>query len=117
VGLILLPIIIIIGFLHKGGYLLEKDKYVEVRAFSFIKEIFDRRGWSFPMQFELDKECTAEELAEKLEIPREIIEAVFINGIVQKMNKIIKPGDRVAFVPPGTPGPYRVILGMVGNKE
>jgi len=96
---------------------LENDKCVEVRAFSFIKEIFDQRGWPFPMQVELEKECTALELAERLEIPTEKIEAVFVNGIVKKMNEKIKPGDRVAFVPPGTPGPYRVILGIVGKKE
>ncbi|KJS18048.1 MAG: thiamine S protein [Peptococcaceae bacterium BRH_c4b] len=96
---------------------MENDKCVEVRAFSFIKEIFDQRGWPFPMQVELEKECTALELAERLEIPTEKIEAVFVNGIVKKMNEKIKPGDRVAFVPPGTPGPYRVILGIVGKKE
>ncbi|WP_231702794.1 MoaD/ThiS family protein [Desulfocucumis palustris] len=90
---------------------------VEVRAFSFIKEIFDRRGWPFPMEVPLEQECTAAELAEKLEIPPEKIEAVFVNGIIRKLNESVKPGDRVAFVPPGTPGPYRVILGIVGKKE
>ncbi len=90
---------------------------VEVRAFSFIKEIFDQRGWPFPMEVPLEKECTAAELAEGLEIPREKIEAVFVNGVVRKLNEPVKPGDRVAFVPPGTPGPYRVILGIVGKKE
>ena len=24
----------------------------------------------------------------------------------------IRPGDRVALLPPGTPGPYRVMLGL-----
>lgn len=90
---------------------------IEVRGFSFIKEIFDRRNWPFPLRVKLEKECTAAELAEKLEIPRDKIEAVFINGVVSKMEGAIKPGDRVAFVPPGTPGPYRVILGMVGGEK
>ncbi|MBF7084039.1 MoaD/ThiS family protein [Desulfallas sp. Bu1-1] len=86
---------------------------VEVRAFSFLKLEFDRRGWPFPMTVKLERECTALELAEKLELPRDKIEAVFINGIAGPLDRVVRPGDRVAFVPPGTPGPYRVILGMV----
>ena len=89
------------------------NNMVEVRGFSFIKEIFDQRGWPFPMMFKLEEECTATELAEKLELPREKIEGVFINGNAGPLDRTVRPGDRVAFVPPGTPGPYRVILGLV----
>lgn len=88
---------------------------VEVRAFSFLKKEFDRRGWPFPMKVELERECSALELAEKLELPRDKIEAVFINGVAGPLDRVVRPGDRVAFVPPGTPGPYRVILGMVNQ--
>lgn len=94
-----------------------KTNEIEVRGFSFIKEIFDQRKWPFPLRVNLDGECTAAELAERLEIPRDKIEAVFINGVVNHLDDKIKPGDRVAFVPPGTPGPYRVILGMVGGNK
>lgn len=42
-----------------------------------------------------------------------MIEAVFINGkAYQPEEGLVKPGDRVAFIPPGTPGPYRVLLGI-----
>ncbi|SFR14552.1 MoaD/ThiS family protein [Desulfoscipio geothermicus] len=96
-----------------------KTGAVEVRGFSFIKEIFDSRGWPFPMSVPLERECTAEELARQLELPLEKLEAVFINGVAGPLkNRSIRPGDRVAFVPPGTPGPYRVILGLVNpHKE
>ncbi|WP_238492549.1 MoaD/ThiS family protein [Desulfotruncus alcoholivorax] len=90
---------------------------VEVRGFSFIKEIFDRRGWPFPVMFELDGACSALELAEKLELPRDKIEGVFINGHAGPLDRTVCPGDRVAFVPPGTPGPYRVILGLVNPAD
>lgn len=93
----------------------DKTNQVEVRGFSFIKEIFDQRNWPFPMFVELDRPCTAKELVEKLELPVDKIEAVFINGSAGPLTGMVKPGDRVAFVPPGTPGPYRVILGIV-NK-
>lgn len=90
---------------------------VEVRGFSFLKEIFDQRGWPFPMQVPLDGDCTAEELAQRMELPRDKIEGVFINGMAGPLNRTVHPGDRVAFVPPGTPGPYRVILGLVKPPE
>lgn len=90
---------------------------VEVRGFSFLKEIFDLRGWPFPVQVPLTDDCTAEELARRMELPREKIEGVFINGIAGPLDRTVRPGDRVAFVPPGTPGPYRVILGLVKTSH
>lgn len=85
---------------------------MEVRGLSFLKEIFDRRNLPFPFYVDLEEECTAGELAERLDLPLEKIEAVFINGVVHRLGDVVRPGDRVAFLPPGTPGPYRVILGI-----
>jgi len=90
---------------------------VEVRGFAELKAIFDRRGWPFPLQVPLDKQCTAAELAEKLALPRDKIEAVFINGMAGPLERTVNPGDRVAFVPPGTPGPYRVLLGLRNKSD
>ncbi|MFZ5944607.1 MAG: MoaD/ThiS family protein [Bacillota bacterium] len=90
------------------------NKRVEVRCFSFLKKICDEREWTFPYYYPLEKECSAIELANLLDLPLNLIEAVFINGLaVSIQDGKIKPGDRVAFVPPGTPGPYRALLGMV----
>jgi len=90
-----------------------QNQTVEIRAFNFLKKVFDERGWSFPHYLKLDKECSAKELAQALELPAEMIEAVFINGkAYQPEEGLVKPGDRVAFIPPGTPGPYRVLLGI-----
>lgn len=90
----------------------EESKRVEVRGFSFIKELLDRRGLPFPLYVDLQEECAASDLAERLGIPADGIEAVFINGIACSTDHTVRPADRVAFVPPGTPGPYRVILGI-----
>jgi molybdopterin converting factor small subunit len=58
------------------------------------------------------------DLAKQLEIPRDDIEIIIVNGVVQALSYSVQPGDRVAFVPPGTPGPYRVLLGFIyKNKE
>jgi len=96
-------------------------KQVEIRCFSFLKKICDERKLPFPFYYELESECSASQLAQTLDLPVDKIEAVFINGLSCSLEEgIVKPGDRVGFVPPGTPGPYRALLGMVklsGEKE
>ena len=94
---------------------MDTEKCIEVRGFSYLKEIFDQRGWPFPMMWPLERECTAQRLALMMNLPEDKIEAVFINGKAGPLSSTINPGDRVAFVPPGTPGPYRVILGLINH--
>ena len=95
------------------------DKTIEVRAFSFLHKVFDERRWPQPLPVAWPEAAPAARLVEKLKInPREV-EAVFINGVARHLEDVINPGDRVALVPPGTPGPYRVLLGFVnaGNES
>lgn len=89
---------------------------IEVRGFGELKKLFEEREWSYPYIFNLEKDISAFTLAGKLSIPIEKIEIVFINGKAKPIDCLLKPGDRVAFVPPGTPGPYRVLLGFK-NKD
>lgn len=87
---------------------------IEIRAFNFLKTVFDERKWPFPYLIKLNHECSAADLARMLDLPVDKIEAVFINGSAKPLaDGQVKPGDRVAFVPHGTPGPYRVLLGFV----
>ena len=46
----------------------------------------------------------------QLGLAREAVEAVFINGKAGDYETPLKDGDRVALMPPGTPGPHRVLL-------
>lgn len=86
---------------------------IEVRAFMQLKQLFAERNWPFPYFFRLEKECSAADLAKRLDLPTDEIEAVFINGKAQSLTEgQVKPGDRVAFLPPGTPGPHRFLLGI-----
>lgn len=90
---------------------------VEVRGFLQLAGLFKSRKWSIPLVLEIEEPITGAELAEKLEIPLEEVEIIFINGFAHRPADVIQPGDRVAFVPPGCPGPYRLHLGFYGKND
>ncbi len=93
-------------------------KTIEIRAFGHLAGMFRKKRRPAPLLLDFEEPITGAALAEKLEIPRGEIEVIIVNGFVQSLNYSIQPGDRVAFVPWGTPGPYRVLLGFIyKNKE
>lgn len=95
----------------------EEPGTVSIRLFGFLRSLMREKG--LPDRFEeiLPTEGKSGlEVAAELGLPVDRIEAVFRNGRIQRLDEKIFPGDRVAFVPPGTPGPYRVLLGMVGER-
>lgn len=91
---------------------------VIIRFFGSLEEKMRQKCGPGPIEVEVPEKGTpASALAEKLGLPPDGIEAVFINGRVSEMSDSARPGDRIAFVPPGTPGPYRVLLGMVAKSR
>ncbi len=54
----------------------------------------------------------ARQLALSLGLPLEAIEAAIVNRRARPLSWTVRPGDRVAFVPRGTPGPHRYTLGI-----
>ncbi|CQR74767.1 hypothetical protein SOV_07950 [Sporomusa ovata DSM 2662] len=95
----------------------QEKKTIEVRAFIQLSAIFKKKNWPTPLILELEEPISGTELAEKLEIPLNEIEIIFINGLAKSMNDLIQAGDRVAFVPPGCPGPYRIHLGFYAKHQ
>ncbi len=89
---------------------------IELRGFATLQQVLKSRGLSYPELIEVGEGITGYQLLSKLEITEDHVEALFVNGTVKGLNHDILPEDRVALVPPGTPGPYRVILGLVGKK-
>ncbi|HHU31349.1 MAG: MoaD/ThiS family protein [Zhaonellaceae bacterium] len=86
---------------------------IEIRLFGSLQRFGAQKGWSFPHKFLLKEECSATQLAQMLELPLEEIEGVFIDGIPRPLKGAqIKPGQRIAFIPYGIPGPYRVMFGL-----
>lgn len=91
------------------------EKTIEVRAFSFLQKVFNEQGWPQPLLVKWPEPAPAARLVTELKINPRQVEAVFINGVARHLEDVINPGDRVALVPPGTPGPYRVLLGFVSG--
>lgn len=86
---------------------------IEVRFFMTLSELCKKRQWDNPLRLALAEEISGMELLAKLEIESAQVEAFMINGkAIFPGETRIRPGDRVALLPPGTPGPYRVMLGL-----
>lgn len=84
-----------------------------IRMFGLLHSIRQERSLPSVVDIDVPEEgVTARQLALDLDLPVDDIEGVFCNHIVHSLDHRIKPGDRVAFVPPGTPGPHRFMLGL-----
>ena len=85
----------------------------KVRFFGRLYTLRKDRGLPAEAEVEVPAEGrTAEELATDLGLPLDEIEAVFCNHRTHDLSHVIRPGDAVAFVPQGTPGPHRFTLGI-----
>lgn len=86
---------------------------IELHAYMDLGELFRERGWENPRAVEVDGEISGLDLVRKLDIEVERVEVVFVNGKAYTTDTAtIHPGDRVALVPPGVPGPHRFMLGF-----
>lgn len=91
----------------------EDHPTVHIRVFGALRGYMDEKGFPYFFEKEIEREGrTAHDIASELHIPPEKIEAVFCNGRIKNIYDPVFPGDRVAFFPYGTPGPYRIFLGM-----
>lgn len=86
---------------------------IEIRFFMFLTDLCKERGWTSPMQMTIDGMISGPDLLAKLDIEPNRVEVLLVNGKAFWPSAAkIQPGDRVALLPPGTPGPYRVLLGF-----
>ncbi|WP_458701624.1 MoaD/ThiS family protein [Sulfurospirillum sp. 1307] len=85
---------------------------ITFNAFSFLRGHLEKQGVAYVNhKMELPDNFTPEELIKKLGFKENKVEFAFINSKVMPKDTVLKDGDRVALVPPGTPGSYRLILG------
>ncbi|HBG07006.1 MAG: hypothetical protein A2075_17060 [Geobacteraceae bacterium GWC2_58_44] len=89
-----------------------------VRMFGALHSFRKDRGLASTIEVAVPPEGrTALDLAQQLSLPMDKVEAVFINHVVHDLGKVVKPGDRVAFIPTGIPGPARFLLGINGKGQ
>ncbi len=82
-------------------------------AFSFARLKLHKKGIEcVNAKMELRDGMSAQDLIDELGFEDGKIEAVFVNRSVSPKSTILHDGDRVALLPPGTPGSYRLILGI-----
>lgn len=95
---------------HHGA---KENKPAIVRMFGLLHTLRTRQGLPAALEMALPPEGrTAVEIALDLRLPLDRIEAVFCNHVARPLDHRIMPGDRIAFVPYGTPGPHRYCLGI-----
>lgn len=85
---------------------------VTVRAIAFLDAFCKEHGLPSTQSVDVPASgITARELAESIGLPVPLIEGVFHNYSVSGLGAIVMPGDRVAFVPPGTPASHPAFFG------
>lgn len=93
------------------------DSYIEIRGFMQLYAYLKEKFTTYPIRFKVQGPITGLEISKKLGIDRDDIEVIFVNGFVQELETLVYPGDRIAFLPPGCPGPYRIALGFYGKNQ
>jgi len=90
---------------------------ITFNAFSFLQKKLKAKHIEYSnVTMTIKEGSCAMDIISQVQLSREDVEVVFINGKVAPLNTIIQDNDRVALVPHGTPGPYRVLLGFKNSN-
>lgn len=85
---------------------------VTVRAVAFLDAFCKEHGIPSTLSVHVpDTGISARDLAESVGLPAGRIEGVFHNFSIAGLDATVIPGDRVAFVPPGTPASHPAFFG------
>jgi len=91
-----------------------------VRVFGTLCEFQRKRGLASETLETIPAEgISASQLAVRMGLPVDRIEGAFCNHTIYGLAHVVHAGDEVAFVPYGTPGPHRYMLGLyrAGREE
>lgn len=95
------------------GMSMTEDVKVTVRMFGLLHSARKAAGLPTTVEIDVPEEgATARQIANDLGLAVDVIEGVFVNRTVYDLGHPVMPGDRIAFVPQGTPGPHRFYLGL-----
>lgn len=91
---------------------------IELIAYMGLRSLFSERGWAIPRFVDLPKDMTGEEMLDFLSIEGDRVESLIVNrSAIAVEEAVIHAGDRVALIPPGVPGPHRLLLGIHGQAK
>jgi hypothetical protein len=91
----------------------EAPTTIDVVGFMDLARLFKERGWRSPHVMPLDRPIGGLELLARLEVSPDAVESLFVDHrAIGLFDAVIRPGSRVALVPPGVPGPHRFCLGI-----
>lgn len=91
---------------------------ITFNAFSFLQKKLKAKNLEYAnAKLSIDEGTTARDMILRMQLSEKEVEVVFINGRVKPLDTRLRDQDRVAFVPHGTPGPYRVLLGFKNKKN
>jgi sulfur carrier protein ThiS len=86
---------------------------IELHAYMGMADYFRERQWPNPRPLEIAGELTGAQLLAQLGVAQDKVEVMFVNRKAYAADiAVVRPGDRVALVPPGVPGPHRFLLGF-----
>jgi hypothetical protein len=89
-----------------------------VRMIAFLHDYRRELGLPTAVAFDVPAEgMRAVDIARQLELPVERIEGAFLNARLVGLGALVRPGDRVAFVPYGTPASHPAFFGRAGIEE
>jgi hypothetical protein len=92
--------------------------HVTVRSIAFLDAFCKEHGMPSTMSVEVPETgITALDLAESIGLPLELIEGIFHNYSASGVGTLVMPGDRVAFVPPGTPASHPAFFGSFETRR
>lgn len=87
--------------------------HIILNAFSFLREKLTQKGFDYlNAPLEIPEPMNVQMMIDWMGLEQSSVEAVFINHKVMPKETLLHEGDRIALVPPGTPGSYRLMLGM-----
>ena len=87
-------------------------------AFSFLKKRLEKKNLPCTnARITFSEGQRVKDILKELQIEETDIEGVFVNGKIAPTDTLLKDGDRIGAFPPGTPGPYRLLLGIVNGGK
>jgi len=90
---------------------------IDFKAFSFLQEKVRKSGTDPVCRLEMPEGSRVRDLVLKIGLKAEDVEGAFVNGRTCGFDHQLHDRDRIALVPPGTPGPYRYMLGIRDNRD